>query len=189
MPYDENDKAGQVPAPDLRADGGAVHEDAQAAGREVLDLPAPAKARKKSPRRSRSQDGSSQGAAELPVQPPAAGARKRKPRATPEGSGVPRERVRRAKAVKPKKVKAPVLFDFYDGRRANMTTLRSAPGKPKYITLTEWPDSLLGAYKAQILTGLALMEAERIAGDQVRQIQLVTKGHPTDHAPGCQEEG
>ncbi len=70
-----------------------------------------------------------------------------------------------------------------------MTTLRSAPGKPKYITLTEWPDSLLGAYKAQILTGLALMEAERIAGDQVRQIQLVTKGHPTDHAPGCQEEG
>lgn len=45
-----------------------------------------------------------------------------------------------------------------------MTTLKSAPGKPKFITLTEWPDSLLGAYKAHILTGLALMEAERIVG-------------------------
>ena len=70
---------------------------------------------------------------------------------------------------KKKEVASPVdkpespRYDFADGRRGAMCVLREQHTKrPRVIVLTEWPTSLLDAYRAGILTGDAEAEAKRL---------------------------
>jgi hypothetical protein len=84
-----------------------------------------------------------------------------------EGKAKPdSDRVHRIKSTK-----APLRYDFIDTRRGPMCvigTVTSVKSLRKYITLTEWPESLLGAFRAGILSGESEVVARAIAAMSTR---------------------
>ena len=67
--------------------------------------------------------------------------------------------------------KAPLRYDFIDTYRGPMCvigTVTNVKAQRKYITLTEWPSSLLGAYAAGILSGESELVARAIQGMSTR---------------------
>ena len=69
----------------------------------------------------------------------------------------------------------PPKYDFastYVGPMCNLVTQVTQKSKIKYMTLTEWPASLMGAHRANVLTG----EAEKLAV----LLDSMGKGTPTE---------
>jgi hypothetical protein len=70
-----------------------------------------------------------------------------------------------------KSPKAALRFDFIDTYRGPMAvigTVTSVKSQRKYITLTEWPASLLDALRADILVGEAEIVARAISAMSTR---------------------
>ena len=75
----------------------------------------------------------------------------------------------RVHRVKP--AKAPLRYDFIDGYHGPMCVLgavTTVKAQRKFITLTVWPESLLGAARAGILTGEAALIARAISAMSTR---------------------
>ena len=82
------------------------------------------------------------------------------------GEAVPKLPKPRPKKEKPAKKPVELLrYDFMDSYRGSMTTLvnnATQNTKRRWITLTEWPMSLIEAYDAGVLTGEAELTARAI---------------------------
>src|SRR6266446_1346575 len=85
-----------------------------------------------------------------------------------EGQGQVQPDARRVYRRKPS---ASLRYDFVDGYRGPMCvigTVTNVKAQRKYITLTGWPSSLLGAYAAGILSGESELVARAIQGMSTR---------------------
>ena len=106
-------------------------------------------------------------------------------------TGVPKtKRTRAAKAEKkdkPVKTVEPLRYDFVDSYRGSMTVLKNnatQKARVRWITITEWPKSLIEAYNAGILTGEAeiLAKGLKAMSHPFRQA-LVRYRKPTEVTP------
>jgi hypothetical protein len=90
-----------------------------------------------------------------------------------------KSRSKKPKAEKVKKTKEIPKYDYFNSHRSgSMVSLVEQTEKKgkRFLTLADWPVSLLQAHKAGVLTGQAERDAEQFARVRVT-------GHGTVHKP------